>query len=157
MRAVRADAPGAMVMDTAGAAIWGALEDEQVAVHCREGLIVVNLGNEHTLGVLVQGERAWGLFEHHTGSMSREKLADYVARLRLGTLTNNEVYGDGGHGCCIHPDYRASAGFRFVTITGPNRRIADGLGYYRAAPHGDMMMAGCYGLVAAAKRRWGKI
>jgi hypothetical protein len=29
------------------------------------------------------------------------------------------------------------------------RGLADGLDYYPAAPHGDMMLTGCFGLIAA--------
>jgi uncharacterized protein (DUF1786 family) len=154
MRAVQADAPGALVMDTAGAAIWGALQDERVASERHDGLIIVNVGNEHTLGVLLQGERIWGLFEQHSGSMNADKLSDYVLRLRQATLTNDEVFQDGGHGCYIHPAFRPGSAFGFVALTGPNWAVADGLGYYRAAPHGDMMIAGCFGLAAAAKQYW---
>lgn len=153
MRAVQADLPGAVVMDTAGAAIWGALQDEAVAARRAEGVVVVNVGNGHTVGALVQGERVWGLFEHHTGRMTTAKLGDYVERLRLGTLTNTEVYDDGGHGCQVQESYRRADGFRFVALTGPNRQLADGLGYYPATPHGDMMIAGCFGLVAAAQAK----
>ena len=39
----------------------------------------------------------------------------------------------------------------FVAITGPNRRIARALGYHEAAPHGDMMLAGSWGLVEGVR------
>ncbi len=152
MQAVQADVPGAMLMDTGSAAIWGALCDENVAAHQEEGLIVVNVGNQHTIAFLLRGERVWGLFEHHTVLMNPDKLAAYVASLREGTLTNDEVYGDNGHGAYVHPDYPGGGGFRFVTVTGPNRGMAASLGYYMAAPYGDMMMTGSFGLVAAARR-----
>ena len=152
MRAVQADVPGAMLMDTGSAAIWGALCDENVAVHRGDGLIVVNVGNQHTVGVLLRGERVWGLFEHHTVLMNPGKLAAHVESLREGTLTDDEVYGDNGHGACVHPDYPGDGSFRFVAVTGPNRGMAADLGYYMAVPHGDMMMTGAFGLVAAARR-----
>ena len=151
MKAVQADVPGAMLMDTGSAAIWGALCDDAVAAHQEDGLIVVNVGNQHTIGFLLRGERVWGLFEHHTVLMNPDKLAAYVESLREGTLTNDEVYGDNGHGACVHPDYSGDGSFRFVAVTGPNRGIAAGLGYYMAVPHGDMMMTGAFGLVAAAR------
>ena len=152
MKAVQTDVPGAMLMDTGSAAIWGALCDDAVAAHQEDGLIVVNVGNQHTIGFLLRGERVWGLFEHHTVLMNPGKLAAYVDSLREGTLTNDEVYGDNGHGACVHPDYPGDGSFRFVAVTGPNRGIAAGLGYYMAVPHGDMMMTGAFGLVAAARR-----
>ena len=152
MRAVQADVPGAMLMDTGSAAIWGALCDENVAAHQDDGLIIVNVGNQHTIGILLRDERVWGLFEHHTVLMNPEKLAAYVDSLREGTLTNDEVYGDNGHGAYVHPDYPGDGTFRFVAVTGPNRGMATDLGYYMAVPYGDMMMTGAFGLVAAARR-----
>jgi uncharacterized protein (DUF1786 family) len=152
MKAVQADVPGAMLMDTGSAAIWGALCDENVAAHQEDGLIVVNVGNQHTIGFLLRGERVWGLFEHHTVLMNADKLAVYIDSLREGTLTNDEVYGDNGHGAYVRPDYPGDGTFKFVAVTGPNRGMAAGLGYYMAVPYGDMMMTGAFGLVAAARR-----
>jgi len=152
MRAVQADVPGAMLMDTGSAAIWGALCDENVAAHQEEGLVIVNVGNQHTIGALLRGERVWGLFEHHTVLMNPEKLAAHIESLQKGTLTNDEVYDDNGHGAYVHPDYPSDGAFRFVAVTGPNRSMAAGLGYYMAVPYGDMMMTGAFGLVAAARR-----
>jgi len=149
MRAAQEDVPGALMMDTGAAAIWGALEDPKVSAHRAEGLIVVNVGNQHTVGVLLRGSRIWGLFEHHTVLMSTEKLADHVDRLRAGTLSNDEVFADNGHGAFVHPD--CPEGFGFVAVTGPNRSMAAPLGYYMAVPHGDMMLSGCFGLVAATR------
>ncbi len=153
MQAVGNDLLGAMLMDTGAAAVWGALEDEEVAAHRQKGLVAVNVGNQHTLGVLLRGERIWGLFEHHTVRMTREKLADHIARLRMGALSNEEVFSDNGHGVAIHPDYTRGRRFEFVAITGPQRAMAKGLGYM-AAPYGDMMLTGCFGLVAAFRRTW---
>ncbi len=149
MKAVQRDVPGSLLMDTGAAAMWGALCDEAVSSHVEEGVIVVNVGNQHTLAALVQGERVWGLFEHHTVFMNREKLAALVEALRQGRLTNEEVYGDRGHGAFVHPQYCGP--FKFVTVTGPHRRLADGLGYHMAAPYGDMMLTGAFGLLAAAQ------
>lgn len=149
MQAVQHDLPGALLMDTGPAAIWGALLDGVVSSYDEEGLIVVNVGNAHTLGALVQRRRILGLFEHHTESMDSQKLDNYVRRLREGTLAHEEVLEDGGHGCYVVPAYRAGSGFRFVSVTGPNRSMARGLGYHFAAPFGDMMLTGCFGLVAA--------
>jgi uncharacterized protein (DUF1786 family) len=152
MKAIQADVPGALLMDTGSAAIWGALCDPAVAAHQEEGLVIVNVGNQHTVGVLLKGERVWGLFEHHTVLLTSEKLSAYVATLRRGTLSNDEVYDEHGHGAMIHADYPPDGFFEFVAVTGPNRRMAEGLGYYMAVPHGDMMLSGAFGLVAAAQR-----
>ena len=152
MRAVQEDAPGAIVMDTGPAALWGMLEDERVASHADQGFVAVNVGNQHTLGVLLRGGRILGLFEHHTVLMTPEKLARLVERLRAGTLTDEEVFDDNGHGAFIGPDYAPGAGFDFVAVTGPQRHLAAGLGHHFAAPYGDMMLTGCFGLVTATRR-----
>ncbi|MGI9859897.1 DUF1786 domain-containing protein [Moorella naiadis] len=149
MLAVREQAPGAWLMDTGAAALWGALEDARVAARREEGLIIVNCGNQHTIGVLVQGQRVLGLFEHHTSCLSGHKLAAFVAKLRSGELTNEEILNDGGHGCYIAPSYQPGDGFRFVAVTGPQRRLTIHEDYYWAAPHGNMMLSGCFGLIAA--------
>jgi uncharacterized protein (DUF1786 family) len=148
---VQRDAPGVVVMDTGPAALWGVLEDERVSAHRDEGFIAVNVGNQHTLGVLLRGE-CMGLFEHHTVLMTPAKLERLVDRLRAGTLTNAEVFDDNGHGAFISPDYAPGAGFDFVAVTGPQRHLAAELGYYFAVPHGDMMLTGCFGLVTATRR-----
>lgn len=160
MAAVRRDAPGALLMDTCIAAVWGALYDEQVAAHRNNGVVVVNVGNQHTLGVLCRDDRILGLFEHHTALMTEEKLALHVEALQSGTIDNEQVYADNGHGAIVHPDYmevksESKEAFQFVAVTGPNRQIAKGRGYHFAVPFGDMMLSGCFGLVEAAKgMRW---
>ena len=152
MLAVQQDAPGAVMMDTGSAALWGIVEDECAATRQDEGFVAVNLGNQHTLGVLLQRGRILGLFEHHTVLMTPKKLVELIDRLCAGTLTNEEVYEDHGHGAFISPEYSPGSGFDFVTVTGPQRRLAADLGYHFAAPHGDMMLTGCFGLVTATRR-----
>jgi uncharacterized protein (DUF1786 family) len=151
MLAVQQDAPGAVLMDTGPAALWGILEDQQAAAHRDAGFVLVNLGNQHTLGVLLRGERILGLFEHHTVLMTPEKLDALVEKLRAGTLTHEEVFDDHGHGAFIGPDYAPGGGFDFVAVTGPQRHMAANLGYAFAAPYGDMMLTGSFGLVAATQ------
>ncbi|MCO5220121.1 MAG: DUF1786 domain-containing protein [Thermomicrobiales bacterium] len=58
-----------------------------------------------------------------------------------------------GHGAAFDDAYRSLEPFQFVAITGPNRGIARGLGYHEAAPHGDMMLTGSFGLVDAVLAR----
>lgn len=153
MLAVKALLPQAYLADTGTAAIWGALEDPQVAVKQAEGVILLNVGNQHTVGVLLKKWQVYGLFEHHTGLLNSGKLIDYIERLRMGALTHAEVYQDGGHGCYISPDYDPVSGFNLVAVTGPRRAMTWGAGYYLAVPHGNMMLAGAFGLVAALAAR----
>ncbi|NPV30396.1 MAG: DUF1786 domain-containing protein [Firmicutes bacterium] len=150
MRAVQEAVPGAFLMDTGAAAIRGALLDPVVAARQQAGVMVVNVGNQHVLAALVRGDRIWGIFEHHTGLMTPEKLRNFLARFREGKVANEEVYADGGHGCAWHPEAPDPGCFEFVAVTGPRRRLAEGLGYF-AVPCGDMMLSGCFGLVASLK------
>jgi uncharacterized protein (DUF1786 family) len=152
MLAVQRDAPGAILMDTGPAAVWGVLQDENVAAHHQEGFIAVNLGNQHTLGVLVRDWRVLGLFEHHTVLMTAEKLQRLVDGLRDGTLKNEDVFSDGGHGAYTSPEFWPGNGFAHVAVTGPQRALARDLSYYFAVPHGDMMLTGCFGLIAATQQ-----
>jgi uncharacterized protein (DUF1786 family) len=150
MKAIQEIVPHAFLMDTGAAAIWGALLDPAVAAHREDGIAVVNVGNQHVLAALVRGERVWGIFEHHTRLMTPEKLKDYLDRFVRGEVSNDEVYEDGGHGCARVPGAPGWECFDFVAITGPNRHLAEGIGYF-AVPYGDMMLSGCFGLVAAVK------
>jgi uncharacterized protein (DUF1786 family) len=149
MEAVLAVVPGAYLMDTGAAAVLGALGDPVVAEAVRtEGAILVNVGNMHTFATLVKGHRLFGLFEHHTGGITATRIAELVDRLRAGTLDTARFTQDfDGHGAALDPAYLAEGPFSFVAVTGPNRAIARPLGYHEAAPHGDMMLAGSFGLV----------
>jgi uncharacterized protein (DUF1786 family) len=149
MAAVRTAAPDAYLMDTGAAAVLGALGDPAVAAAAEtDGAIVVNVGNMHTFAALVAGRRLFGLFEHHTGGITTALLGELVARLRDGTLDADTFRRDfDGHGAALDPAHRAAGPFRFVAVTGPHRRLARPLGYHEAAPHGDMTLAGAYGLV----------
>jgi len=149
MLAVQEALPGALLMDTCAAGVRGALLDSQAREHQEDGLLVVNLGNAHTFAALAQGERLWGIYEHHTGLLTPAKLFDHLTRFRTGELTNDEVFADNGHGCAYGPDYSPAARFSYTVITGPRRRLAQGWPGHFAAPLGDMMLTGCFGLVAA--------
>lgn len=147
MRAVQADVADAVLMDTASAAIVGCLEDGRVADHVLDKLVIMNVGNAHTCAVALIEGRVRGIFEHHTRKVTADKLATLVAKLTSATITNDEVFDDGGHGATFSDEMRGYEQGWFVAVTGPNRRIVRELGYYEACPHGDMMLTGCYGLV----------
>jgi uncharacterized protein (DUF1786 family) len=149
MLAVQKDAPGAALMDTCAAAVWGILCDRHGEKMRKEGFIALNLGNQHTFGSFVRGDRILGIFEHHTGRMNRKKIQDLINRFSLKHLSNEEVFADGGHGCAFSPDFPPRKKGWVVAVTGPQRSLVDGLCYYPAAPFGDMMLTGCFGLVAA--------
>jgi uncharacterized protein (DUF1786 family) len=151
MQAVVRSAPGGgiplLLMDTAPAAVLGALEDPQVGG--RRPVFVVNIGNFHTLAFRLGVNGIEGLFEHHTGEINRAKLEAYLEKLANGTLRHEEVFNDMGHGALLL-DTRPVP-LEFLAVTGPRRRLLRGsrLRPYTAVPYGDTMLAGCYGLVRA--------
>ncbi len=149
MRAVAEALPGALLMDTCAAGVRGALLDPQARPRLEEGLMVVNLGNAHTFAALVRGERLWGIYEHHTGLLNQAKLFSHLARFQAGELTHEEILADHGHGCAYTPDLPRPPSFAFTVITGPRRRLARSWPGVFAAPFGDMMLTGCFGLVSA--------
>ena len=152
LAAIQQDVPGAIVADTGPVAVLGALEDEQVAAAARDGACVVNVGNQHVLGLLVRGDDLFGVMEHHTEAVDVAKIQRLVGRLISGTITHDEVFADDGHGALVLDAYGPLAPFSFVAITGPNRRLAKALGWYEATPHGAMMLSGCFGLVRGIAR-----
>ena len=150
-QAVARDFPGdqpLILMDTAAAAILGALEDPHVAAQPQP--VVANVGNFHCLAFhLIDGAVA-GLFEHHTGELTAAELETYLVKLGAGMISNEEVYADSGHGALVFQ--RTAAPPTFLAVTGPRRQLLAGsrLAPYFAVPHGDMMLAGCFGLLRAA-------
>ena len=140
-----------VVMDTAPAAVLGATFDPIVSARPRQ--LIVNIGNFHTLAFRLGNNGIEGVFEHHTGLLTVSDLEDLIKALADGTLTHEQVFGHHGHGALIynqeplvlnHPDYN-------VVVTGPRRNLLRGssLKPYFAVPFGDMMIAGCFGLLAA--------
>jgi uncharacterized protein (DUF1786 family) len=156
MLAVQQDAPGAALMDTCAAAVWGILCDNFGKKLKKHGFIALNLGNQHTFGAFVLGDRILGIFEHHTGRMNRKKIHALISRFELKHLANEEVFADGGHGCAYAPTFPTRKKGWPVVVTGPRRSLLSGLPYYQAAPFGDMMLTGCFGLVAAFKAKMEK-
>lgn len=139
-----------LLMDTGSAAALGALEDPRV--RAQPDCLLCNIGNFHTLAFhLLQG-RIVGIFEHHTGEITRAHLESMLTKLAHGTLTNEEVFDTSGHGALLldRPVTEGHA-MPFLAVTGPRRELLRGspLQPYEATPHGDMMLAGCFGLLRA--------
>ena len=138
---------GGPTADTGAAAVLGALSMPEVAERSdREGVLVVNVGNSHTLGFLVFRRRILGVYEHHTGLLSTEKLLKDLDEFRRGWLPDEQVRAAGGHGCIMLDPPAEAEGFRPAFILGPRRELLAGHGSF-IAPHGDMMLAGCHGLL----------
>lgn len=138
------------LMDTGPAAILGSLDDP--ALGNADAALIVNLGNFHTIAALLDGRRIAGLFEHHTGELSRKKLERYLEELAAGTVSNDEVFADMGHGALIDG---TPAQPQVIGVMGPRRGLLaeSGLRPVFAVPHGDMMLTGCFGLLRALRAR----
>ncbi|HEX2998014.1 MAG TPA: DUF1786 domain-containing protein [Anaerolineales bacterium] len=158
-----------VVMDTAPAAVLGAEFDPVVAA--RDQKIICNVGNFHTLSFRLGKKGIDGVFEHHTGEIDLPKLETLLHALADGTLKHADVFDDMGHGALMysHEKFEFGKDDFDVVVTGPRRSmfktmddrpltihrpssIVDGPSHlrpYYATPYGDMMIAGCFGLLAA--------
>jgi uncharacterized protein (DUF1786 family) len=136
-----------LIMDTAPAAILGALEDDRVREHPTR--LVVNVGNFHTLAFRFREGAITGCFEHHSGELSDEQLEGFIAQLADSTLTHDAIFNSQGHGALLFDDQPVP--LDFVAVLGPKRGklLRSRLQPYFAVPYGDMMLAGDYGLVRA--------
>jgi uncharacterized protein (DUF1786 family) len=144
------DAP-LVVMDTAPAAVLGALLDPGISRQLRH--MVVNIGNFHTLAFRLGPHGIEGVFEHHTGLLTQQRLEAYLSAFADGSLMHQDVFGDHGHGALVldpTPLPLDSADGRPV-VTGPRRSLLQGSSLHPcfAAPFGDMMLTGCFGLLQA--------
>jgi len=149
-----------VVMDSAPAAILGALFDP--AAGSRKQKLIANIGNFHTLAFRLgdSGERPGtdieGVFEHHTGEINLPKLEALLIALADGSLSHEAVFNDMGHGALMYASKPMKLGKDSfdVVVTGPRRSMmrvnpTQALRPYFAVPFGDMMIAGCFGLLAA--------
>ena len=144
MDAVRRSTPGVYLMDTGAAAVLGALGDPVVAeAASSDGAILVNVGNMHTFATLLKGRRLFELFEHH----GRDHVGDHRRTRRpLATNTWTRALPRDLRWARRGPRPHVPGG-RSIHVRGgpgPNRRLARGLGFHEAAPHGDMMLAGAW-------------
>jgi uncharacterized protein (DUF1786 family) len=150
LRAAAAAIPAgtpALLMDTAPAAVLGALDDPRVAE--QDDLLIANVGNFHCLAFHIAGGKIAGCFEHHTGELTAQQLEGFLFKLGEGTITNQEVFESMGHGALV---LLPTPGARpFLAVSGPRRAMLreSPLQPYLAVPHGDMMLAGCFGLLRA--------
>jgi uncharacterized protein (DUF1786 family) len=147
MKALQQTWPRALVMDTGAAAILGALEDDRLSEGDASPRLIVNIGNEHTLAAWMIDGQLNGIFEHHTFFMQKEKLMALLEDFISGRLSNEQVLEDKGHGCLNLAPW--SGRFPLLIVTGPRRGILAGTPALMAAPFGNMMLSGCFGLLRA--------
>ena len=153
-----------LAADTGPAALYGALPDGV------DDAVLTNVGNGHTVCAVARDGRLAGVFEHHTTRLDGPGLERRLRRFLAGELTSAMVREDGGHGAVLAPQahdgaalptdanaLRAGDGMPSapILVTGPRREMLRGtrLHVEFAAPHGDMMLTGCYGLLRAARER----
>ena len=148
-----------IVMDTAPAAVLGA--DFDPVVTTRKQKIICNVGNFHTLAFRLGEKGIEGVFEHHTGEIDLPKLEGLIRKLADGSLKHQDVFDDMGHGALMYSDdvFEFGKDEFDIVVTGPRRSMFNrqseienrkSLRPYYAVPFGDMMIAGCFGLLAAA-------
>jgi uncharacterized protein (DUF1786 family) len=139
-----------ILMDTGPAALFGAALDPCFV----DPGMILNFGNGHTVTAILSEGRMTALFEHHTSQLDPEKLRRFVSGMCDGTLSNSDIFDDGGHGAFIEsvPDK-----LRSTLVTGPRRDSFLQSGALKkavaAAPAGDMMITGCIGLMKAWSRK----
>ena len=136
-----------LVMDTAPAAVLGALDDDVVSAH--PDALIANIGNFHTLAFRFAGGEIAGVFEHHTGELVPAQLEGFLEQLAQGTLTHDAIFYSQGHGAVLFDTHPAP--LDFLAVTGPRRNLLlhSRLNPYFAVPYGDMMLAGDFGLLRA--------
>lgn len=136
-----------IVMDTAPAAVLGALLDPRVSQH--RHMVIANVGNFHTLAFRLGPQRIEGIFEHHTGLIDQQRLDSLITALADGTLTHEEVFEGHGHGALLYTPEPMP--LDCLAITGPRRNLIRNSRHlpYFAVPYGDMMISGCFGLARA--------
>jgi uncharacterized protein (DUF1786 family) len=138
----------------------------------RRELIVCNVGNFHTLAFRLGEKGIEGVFEHHTGEIDLVKLEGLIRKLADGSLKHQDVFDDMGHGALMFTEdvFEFGKDDFDVVVTGPRRSMFNVLDMesgsllpkvqeqapalqnlkpYFAVPFGDMMIAGCFGLLAA--------
>ena len=145
---LRAEIGGGPVADTGAAAVLGALYVDEIEQHGREtGITLVNIGNSHLIAFLLYGGTIHGVYEQHTGCVDGAKLWGDLEKFRCGCLSFDQVFEEKGHGC-LTLDLPAEAdGFKPTYVIGPRRAMLDGYDVSFPAPGGDMMLAGCFGLL----------
>ncbi|MEE8121207.1 MAG: DUF1786 domain-containing protein [Anaerolineales bacterium] len=154
MHAVSTSAAGLdcplVLMDTAPAAVLGATLDPVAAQQARS--LIVNIGNMHTLAFRLGPHGIEGVFEHHTGLLDPARLDKLLELFAAGTLKSEDVFNDHGHGALtvIPEPLPLEEDIRLI-VTGPRRSMMaeSRHKYYFAAPFGDMMLTGCFGVLAA--------
>jgi uncharacterized protein (DUF1786 family) len=143
-----------LLMDTSPAAILGCLVDP--VVEKADPVLVVNVGNGHTMAAIISKRKIVGVMEHHTRLLNPQEIERLLATFVDGKLSNEEVFKEKGHGLFFLAEAPGFSEIEMVTATGPNRNILaeTNLSVHFATPAGDVMMTGPIGLVEATQRKF---
>nr|WP_027186064.1 DUF1786 domain-containing protein [Desulfovibrio inopinatus] len=148
LRSIEKQAGACMTADTGAAAILGALFVPEIEEASRDhGVLVLNMGNSHIVAAMVYAGRIYGVYEHHTGVLDPGDVMLQIDRFRRGTLACEEVFDSYGHGCLCLPPPSDAGGFDDIHVIGPKREQLMGYHVSFPSPGGDMMLAGCFGLL----------
>jgi uncharacterized protein (DUF1786 family) len=154
-QAARRQVPDAqvLVMDTSLDAILGCLVDPVVGD--ADPVLVLNVGNGHTIAAIISNAEVGALMEHHTRLLPPPKLERLLRRFADGTVSDAEVFQANGHGLFFLTGAPGFTEIQRVVATGPNRGLLaeTALSVHYAAPGGDVMMTGPIGLAEAIKRK----
>lgn len=136
-------------MDTSFAAVYGAYlyaRDTRLG----DKILALNIGNAHTLAATIAHNKICGLFEHHTRMLNRSKIELLLKKLIDGTLTNEEVFEDDGHGALV----REPMGPDVIVVTGPKRTLIEEtkLKFTYIYPCGDVLTPSNYALIKMLRR-----
>ncbi|WP_027723320.1 DUF1786 domain-containing protein [Maridesulfovibrio zosterae] len=148
LRELQQSIGGGPVSDTGAAAVLGALFVDEIMDHShREGICLINVGNSHIVSFLIYKGLVFGVYEHHTGNMTSEKLWNESLSFRKGDICFQDVFDDWGHGCMTLDLPDAAGGFIPTYVMGPKRNLLNDYPVEFPSPGGDMMLAGCFGLI----------
>lgn len=129
------------LIDTVFAALSGCMLDVK-----EFPALVLNFGNSHTIGAVVEEDGLiHSLFEHHTGVMrkkGKEGIMKFIQQFLEGNISNEDVFNDFGHGAF----YRDVVDIKDSVATGPNFHIASNK-MRIANPAGDVMILGNLGMI----------
>ena len=83
------------------------------------------------------------------------KLERYIRKLADGTLKHETIFNDKGHGALVYNERAMPLNNEKldIVVTGPRRSLFSGgastVRPYFSVPFGDMMIAGCFGMLSA--------
>ncbi|WGI17356.1 DUF1786 family protein [Methanonatronarchaeum sp. AMET-Sl] len=126
--------------------------DSKIAaiIGCYQGgdEIVVDAGNGHFMAASIKENKLVGLFEHHTRMLDDDRITELIDKLIHGEITDDEVFGDGGHGAYVSESIEPEK----IIVTGPRRDVMPNtINIEYAHPIGDVMMSGAVGIYKSFK------